>query len=132
MLSCLRHNIISRKTHSWVYLQHSSRLHFTFSDSKVQGTLTRCRREFIHNTRQPTAQEQVSNMSGLLSSALTEGTRRSYQRAWVVFRQIYAQFCGSPNPTLPLSPVSLPLFISYLSFRKLAYSTITLHLSAIS
>ena len=71
-------------------------------------------------------------MSGLLSSALTEGTRRSYQRAWVVFRQFYAQFYGSPNPTLPLSPVCLPLYISYLSFRKLAYSTITLHLSAIS
>lgn len=71
-------------------------------------------------------------MSGLLSSALTEGTRRSYQRAWAVFRQFYAQFYGSPNPTLPLSPVCLPLYISYLSFRKLAYSTITLHLSAIS
>ena len=65
-------------------------------------------------------------MSDLLSSALTEGTRRSYQRAWVVFRQFHAQFYGSPNP------VCLPLYISYLSFRKLAYSTITLHLSAIS
>ena len=123
--------VISRKTHSWV-LQYSSRLHFTFSGSKVQGTLTRCRRESNQNTRQPTAQELVSNLSGLLSSALTEGTRRSYQRARVVFRQFYAQFYGSSNPTLPLSPVCLPLYISYLSFRKLAYSTITLHLSAIS
>ena len=69
-------------------------------------------------------------MSGLLSSALTEG--RSYQRAWVIFRQFCAQFYGSTKPTLPLSPVCLPLYISYLSFRKLAYSTITLHLSAIS
>ena len=71
-------------------------------------------------------------MSGLLSSALTEGTRRSYQRAWVVFRQFYAQFYGSPNPTSPFSPVCLPLYISYLSFCNLAYSTTTLHLSAIS
>ena len=39
---------------------------------------------------------------------------------------------GPPIPTLPLSPVCLPLYISYLSFRKLAYSTIALHLSAIS
>ena len=121
----------SLPTHSWV-LQYSSRLHFTFSGSKVQGTLTRCRRESNINTCQPTAQELVSNLSGLLSSALTEGTRRSYQRAWAVFRQFYARFYGSPIPTLPLSPVCLPLYISYLSFRKLAYSTIALHLSAIS
>ena len=91
-----------------------------------------CRRESNHNTRQPTAQELVSNLSGLLSSALTEGTRRSYQRAWVVFRQFYGQFYGSPNPTSPFSPVCLPLYISYLSFCNLAYSTTTLHLSAIS
>ena len=79
-----------------------------------------------------TAQELVSNLSGLLSSALTEGTLRLYQRVWVVFRQFYAQFYRSPNPTLALSAVCLPLYISYLSFRKLVFSTITLHLSAIS
>ena len=123
--------MISRKTHSPV-LQYSRRLHFTLSGSKVQGTLTGCRPESNYSARQPTAQELVSNLSGLLSSALTKGSRGSYQRAWAVFRQFYAQFYGSPNPTLPLSPVCLPLYISYLSFRKLAYSTITLRLSAIS
>ena len=116
--------IISRKTHSRV-LQYSRRLHFTLSGSKVQGTLTGCRPESNYSARQPPAKELVSNLSGLLSSALTKRFQRSYQRAWAVFRQFYAQFYGSPNPTLPLSPVCLPLYISYLSFRKLAYSRIT-------
>ena len=51
--------------------------------SHSQGTLAGCRREPSNSTRQPTAQELVSNLSGL--SALTEGTQRSYQRAWVIF-----------------------------------------------
>lgn len=71
-------------------------------------------------------------MTGLLSSALTASSRRIYQRAWVVFRQFYAQFYGFTDPTLPLPPNCIPLFISYLSFRKLAFSTIKSYLSAIS
>ena len=55
-----------------------------------------------------------------------------YQRAWVVFRQFYAQFYNCADPQLPLPSACIPLFISYLSFRKLAYSTIKLYLSAIS
>ena len=55
-----------------------------------------------------------------------------YQRAWVVFRQFYAKFYGCEDPPLPLPPTCIPLFISYLSFRKLAFSTIKSYLSAIS
>ena len=55
-----------------------------------------------------------------------------YRRAWSVFREFYAQFYGSANPSLPLFPHCIPLFISYLSFRKLAFSTITSYLAAIS
>ena len=71
-------------------------------------------------------------MNGLLSTSLTDGSRRLYQRAWSVFREFYAQFYGSENPSLPLFPYCIPLFISYLSFRKLAFSTITSYLAAIS
>ena len=42
------------------------------------------------------------------------------------------QFYGSDDPPLPVPPKCLPLFISYLTFRKLALSTITSYLSAIS
>ena len=48
------------------------------------------------------------------------------------FRQFYRQFYGSDDPPLPVPPTCLPLFISYLTFRKLALSTITSYLSAIS
>lgn len=39
---------------------------------------------------------------------------------------------SSPNPPLPITPTCIPLFISYLSFRKLACSTTISYLSAIS
>ena len=70
-------------------------------------------------------------MRTLLSSSLIAGSRRSYQRAWIIFRQFYRQFYGSDDPPLPLPPTCLPLFISSLT-RKLALSAITSYLSAIS
>ena len=73
-----------------------------------------------------------ANLRTLLSSSLTAGSRRSYQRAWIIFRQFYRQFYGSDDPPLPLPPTCLPLFISYLTLRKLALSAITSYLSAIS
>ena len=85
-----------------------------------------------YNTREPTAEELVSTLNGLLSTLLTDGSRQLYRRAWLVFREFYAQFYGSANPSLPLFPHCIPLFISYLSFRKLAFSTITSYLAAIS
>ena len=71
-------------------------------------------------------------MNGLLSTSLTDGSRQLYRRAWSVFREFHAQFYGSAKPSLPLFPHCIPLFISYLSFRKLAFSTITSYLAAIS
>ena len=99
---------------------------------EVQGNITRRGQIPNSRTREPNAEELVSNLSGLLSAALTDGSRRLYQRAWAVFRQFYAQFYGSAQLTLPLLPTCTPLFISYLSFRKLSFSTITSYLSAIS
>ena len=71
-------------------------------------------------------------MNGLLSTSLTDGSRQLYRRAWSVFREFYAQFYGSANPSLPLFSHRIPLVISYLSFRKLAFSTIISYLAAIS
>ena len=70
-------------------------------------------------------------MNGLLSTSLTNGSRQLYRSAWSVFREFYSQFYGSANPSFPLFPHCIPLFISYLSFRKLAFSTITSYLVAI-
>ena len=71
-------------------------------------------------------------MRDLLGSALTAGSKKSYQRAWVSFQIFYDRFYGSSSPQLPLSSPQLAPFISYLSAKKLAPSTITCYLSAIS
>ena len=103
-----------------------------FPGCEVQRIITGSRRLPHSSSREPDAGELVSNLRGLLGSALTDSSRRQYQRAWAVFRQFYCRFYGSENPILPLVPNCIPLFISYLSFRKMAYSTINSYLSAIS
>ena len=73
-----------------------------------------------------------ANLRSLLSSSLTASSRRTYQRGCTVFRQFYVHFYDSGDPPLPLPRACIPLFISYLTFRKLAFSTISSYLSAIS
>ena len=73
-----------------------------------------------------------ANLRTLLSSSLTAGSRRSYQLAWIIFRQFYLQFYASDDPLLPVPSTCLCLFISYLISRKLAPSSVTSYLSAIS
>ena len=102
------------------------------SGSELQGHFPGSRGGSISDTREPHAEELGANLRTLLSSSLTAGSRRSYQRAWIIFLQFYRQFYGSDDPPLPVPPTCLPLFISYLTFRKLALSTITSYLSAIS
>ena len=55
-----------------------------------------------------------------------------YSRAWTVFRDFYEHFVSPHSIKLPLSTATIALFISYLRARKLAASTITSYLSAIS
>ena len=71
-------------------------------------------------------------MRDFLGSALTAGSKKSYQRAWGSFQNFYDRFYGPSTPHLPLSSHQLALFISYLSAKKLAPSTITSYLSATS
>ena len=80
------------------------------------------------DTREPNAEELGAHLRSLHGSTLTAGSRRTYQRAWTVFRQFYSQFYASSDPLLPVPQTCIPLFISYLSFRKLALSTISLYL----
>ena len=108
------------------------RLPFPFSGSELQRHLPGSPEISHSDTREPNGEELGANLRTLLSSSLTAGSRRSYQRAWINFRQFYPQFHGSDDPPLPVPPTCLPLFISYLTFRKLALSTITSYLSAIS
>ena len=120
VLRCLRHNVLFHAKHIPGF--YNTRANY-ISRSQVAKF-----KELSPNVDE----NPTSILCGLLSSALTEGTRRSYQGTWAFFRQFYARFYGSPIPTLPLSSVCLPFYISYLSFHKLAYSMIALHLSATS
>ena len=67
-----------------------------------------------------------------MGSALTSSSRKSYQRAWRVFQIFHQRFYKSSDFRLPLTSPQIALFISYLSASKLAPSTITSYLSAIS
>lgn len=60
------------------------------------------------------------------------GSQKLYSRAWKVFRDFYHQFVCPYSFQLPIPPTAIALFISYLCARKLATSTITSYLSAIS
>ena len=60
------------------------------------------------------------HLTELLHSAITKGSRRTYERAW----KTYVLF--------PVSVNNLALFISYLSAKKFASSTISTYVSALS
>ena len=74
----------------------------------------------------------VASLNDLLSSTLSAGSRKLYSRAWSIFRDFHNRFVSSRSLTLPLNTATIALFISYLRARKLAASTITTYLSAIS
>ena len=71
-------------------------------------------------------------MNELLHSAITEGSRKTYQRAWTTYVNFSSKFCESHTSLLPVSVNNLALFISYLSARKFASSTISTYVSALS
>ena len=71
-------------------------------------------------------------MNDLLHSAITEGSRKTYQRAWSTYVDFSTEFCKSGASLLPVSVNNLALFISYLSSRKFASSTISTYVSALS
>ena len=71
-------------------------------------------------------------MTELLCSAIMEGSRKTYERAWRMYVNFATDF-GEPGLSLlPVSVNSLALFISYLSARKFASSRILTYVSALS
>ena len=71
-------------------------------------------------------------MTELLHSAITKGSRRTYERAWKTYVEFSSEFCDSRRSLLPVSVNNLALFISYLSAKKFASSTISTYVSALS
>ena len=81
---------------------------------------------YQHQCQRISPGELFTHLRDLLGSLLTSGSKKAYQRAWRSFQIFYDRFYW------PVSSPQLALFISYLSAKKLAPSTITSYLSAIS
>ena len=73
----------------------------------------------------------MHHLNELLHSAITEGSCKTYQRAWTTYVDFSSEFCESHAPLLPVSVNNLALFISYLSARKFASSTIATYVYAL-
>ena len=62
------------------------------SGSELQGHFPGSRGGSLSDTREPNAEELGANLRTLLSSSLTAGSRRSYQRARIIFSNFIANF----------------------------------------
>ena len=71
-------------------------------------------------------------MTELLHSAITKGSRRTYERAWKTYVEFSSEFCDSRRSLLVVSVNNLALFISYLLAKKFASPTISTYVSALS
>ena len=133
VLSCLRYNILFRAKHvPGLYNTRADYISRLISGREIQANHARCGR--VPNTSPvgPSSGELVAHLRGLMGSALTSSSRKSYQRAWRVFQIFHQRFYKSSDFRLPLSSPQIALFISHLSASNLAPSTITSYLSAIS
>ena len=131
ILCCLRHNILFKARH--VPGLQNSRADF-ISRFQIDSfkAITPDFNISHSGPDEPSTGELVANLRDLLSSALKPGSRKLYQRAWAVFQDFAHRFYKTSSPQLPLSPNMLALFISYLSARQLAPSTIASYISALS
>ena len=64
--------------------------------------------------------------------ALSPGSRKTYEQAWNHFLDFSTRYCGTAFPQLPLSVSDIVLFVASLSRKKLAPSTISTYISALS
>lgn len=76
--------------------------------------------------------ELVDTVKLLLESAISGGSRQTYQRAWSLYRDFAQHFLSADALTLPLSSNSVALFIAHLSAKQFAPSTISTYISALS
>ena len=65
------------------------------------------------------------NLKHLMHSAISPGSRKTYEQAWNHFLDFSFRYCGTAFPQLPLSVSDIALFVAYLSAKKSAASTKT-------
>ena len=67
-----------------------------------------------------------------MHSAISPGSRKTYEQAGNHFLDFSTRYCGTAFPQLPLSVSDIVLFVAYLSAKKLAPSTISTYISVLS
>ena len=67
-----------------------------------------------------------------MHSAISTGSRTTHERAWHHFSDFFTRYCGTAFPQLPLGVSDIALSVTYLSAKKLAPSTISTYISALS
>ena len=67
-----------------------------------------------------------------MHSAISPGSRKTYEQARNHFLDFSTRYCGTAFPQLPLSVSDIVLFVADLSAKKLAPSTISTYISALS
>ena len=92
---------------------------------EIQITSSLRRRTTATGSSGLTTPQLVHHLNELLHSAITEGSRKT------TYVDFSSEFCESHASLLPVSVNNLALFISYLSARKFASSTISTYVSAL-
>jgi len=105
---------------------------FPLTGGGIQAISVPCGRQTNTGGASSLAGELVEHLKLPLQSAISPGSRRTYQRAWTVYAKFAEQFGPSENLSLPLSVNSVALFIAHLSTKRLAPATISTYISAIS
>ena len=67
-----------------------------------------------------------------MHSAISPGSRKTYEQAWNHFLDFSTRYCGTALPKLPLSVSDIVLFVGDLSAKRLAPFTISTYTSALS
>lgn len=104
--------------------------------SRLQNFITSalCRPTTDADSGGLTTQQLDDHLNKLLHSAITKGSRKTYERAWTIYVDFASDVCDSRDSSslLPVSVNSVALFIAYLSARKFAASTISAYVTALS
>lgn len=104
----------------------------SFTGRQIQASCATCRRLTHPGSEQPTTVELEANLKCLMHSAISPGSRKTYEQAWNHFLDFSSRYCGTAFPQLPLSVSDIVLFVAYLSAKKLAPSNISTYISALS
>ena len=99
---------------------------------QIQASCITRRRSIHPGSKQPTTPELEVNLKHLMHSATSPGSRKTYEQVWNHFLDFSTRYCGTAFQQLPLSIGNTVLFVAHLLAKKLAPSTISTYISALS